>query len=85
MHHFVRRSTYVPFRWFLGGVRHCGENSCNVFLVLFMVIWILILAMLCKRAVLMLWHAFLFLGLRHVGFSSFSLLLGGFHSFFVRK
>jgi hypothetical protein len=48
-----------------------------------MVLWVLIFAMLCKRAMLMLWHAFLFLGLRHVGFfPPFSFLLGGFHFFF---
>jgi hypothetical protein len=35
----------------------CG-NSSNVFLLLFVA--------LCRRAVLMLWHAFLFLRLRHV-------------------
>jgi hypothetical protein len=46
----------------------CGENSCNVFLLLFMVLWVLTFPTLCKRAVLMLWHAFLFLGLRPVGF-----------------
>jgi hypothetical protein len=45
-----------------------GENSCNVFLLLFMVLWVLTFPTLCKRAVLMLWHAFLFLGLRPVGF-----------------
>jgi hypothetical protein len=45
-------------------VRMCGESSCNVFLLLFMVLWVPISAMLCKRAVLMLWHAFMFLGLR---------------------
>jgi hypothetical protein len=42
----------------------CGEISCNVFLLLFMVLWVLISATLCMRAVLMLWHAFMFLGLR---------------------
>jgi hypothetical protein len=43
-----------------GGV--CGDNSCNVFLLLFMVLWVPIFATLCRRAVLTLWHAFLFLG-----------------------
>jgi hypothetical protein len=38
----------------------CGENSCNVFLLLFMVLWVPIFATLCMRAVLMLWHAFQF-------------------------
>jgi hypothetical protein len=63
MQYVVCRSTYVHFRRFWG---LCGEISRNVFLLLFMVLWALIFAMLCKRAVLMLWHAFLFLGLRHV-------------------
>jgi len=42
----------------------CDENSCNVFLLLFMARWVLISATLFRRAVLVLWHAFLFLGLR---------------------
>jgi hypothetical protein len=42
----------------------CDVNSRNVFLLLFMALWVPISATLCKRAVLMLWHAFLFLGLR---------------------
>jgi hypothetical protein len=42
----------------------CGENSCNGFLLLFMVLRVPIPATLCKRAVLMLWHAFMFLVLR---------------------
>jgi hypothetical protein len=44
---------------FLGGM--CGENSCNVFVLHFMVLWIHISATLCRRAVLMLWHPFVFL------------------------
>jgi hypothetical protein len=54
-----------PFDVF-GGM--CGENSCNVFLPFFMVPWVPIFATLCKRALLMLWHAFLFIELTHVGF-----------------
>jgi hypothetical protein len=54
-----------PFDGFWG---MCVENPCNVFLPLLMVLWDLIFAMLCKRAVLMLWHAFLSLELRPVGF-----------------
>jgi hypothetical protein len=42
----------------------CDENSCNVFLLLFMALWVLISATLFRRAVMALWHAFLFLGLR---------------------
>jgi hypothetical protein len=41
----------------------CGESSCNVFLLLFMALWVPFSAMLYRRALLMLWHAFLFLGL----------------------
>jgi hypothetical protein len=47
MQHSVRRSTYVPFRRFWG---MCGENSCN----LFMVLWVRVSATLRRRAVLML-------------------------------
>jgi hypothetical protein len=68
MQHFVRRSIPLPFRLF-GGIR--GENSCNVFLLPFIVLWVPICATLCRRAMLMVWLAFLFLGL---GFLSFSLL-----------
>jgi hypothetical protein len=57
-----------PFDGF-GGM--CGDNSRNVFLLLFVVLWVLIFATLCMRAVLMLWHAFLFLGL---GLGIFSVL-----------
>jgi hypothetical protein len=43
----------------------CDVNSCNVFLLLFMALWVLISATLFRRAVLLvLWHAFLVLGLR---------------------
>jgi hypothetical protein len=54
-----------PFDVF-GGM--CGENFRNVFMLLFMVLWVPIFATLCRRAVLMLWHAFLFLRLWHVFF-----------------
>jgi hypothetical protein len=50
----------------------CDVNSCNVFVLLFMVLWVLISATLFKRAVLVLWHAYLFLGLRK-NFPSFLL------------
>jgi uncharacterized membrane protein len=40
-------------------------------------------AMLGRRAVLMLWHAFLFLGLR--SFPLFFFLLGGLHCFFLSE
>jgi hypothetical protein len=42
----------------------CDVNSCNVFLLLSMALWVLISATLFRRAVPVLWHAFLFLGLR---------------------
>jgi hypothetical protein len=41
----------------------CDVNSCNVSLLLFMALWVLISATIFRRAVLVLWHAFLFLGL----------------------
>jgi hypothetical protein len=46
----------------LGGM--CDVNSCNVFLLLFMALWVPISATLFKRAVLVMWHAFMFVGLR---------------------
>jgi hypothetical protein len=55
----------------------CDVNSCNVILLLFMVLEDPFSATLCRRAVLTLWHAFLFLGLRF--FPLFFFLLGGFH------
>jgi hypothetical protein len=62
-----------PFDGFKGMY---GENSCNVLMLLFMVLWILLFAMLCTKVVLMLWHAFIFLGLRHGGlFPPFSFCL----------
>jgi hypothetical protein len=61
MQHFVRRTAYVSFRLFWG---MCGEYSCNIFQLPFMVLWISISMTLCMRAVLMLLHAFVFLGLR---------------------
>jgi hypothetical protein len=80
MQHFVRRTTYVPFRRFWGDVRRefmqrlsaalhgtlsafCHSFCCSS--------WVPISTTLCGRAVLMLWYAFLFLGLR-----LFSLFLG---------
>jgi hypothetical protein len=61
----------------------CGESSCNVFLLLFMVLRVPISATLCRTATLMLWHAFLFLGLRF--FPLFFFLLGGLHCFSYKK
>jgi hypothetical protein len=60
----------------------CEVNSCNVYLLLFMVLlWVPISATPCRRAVLTLRHAFLFLGLRF--FPLFIFLLGGLHYFFL--
>jgi hypothetical protein len=83
MQHFVRRYAYIPFRRFWGDVQRKfvqrlsalhGTLDCFIF------------AMLCNRAVLMAWHAILFLGLRPVGFfPPFSFLLEGFHSFLLCK
>jgi hypothetical protein len=57
----------------------CGEYSFNVFLLLFMVLRVPTFATLCKRAVLVLWHAYMFLGLKPVGFfPPCSCFLGGF-------
>jgi hypothetical protein len=61
---FVCNISFVELlhvRRFWGDVR---EKTCIVFWLLFMVLWVPISATLCKRAVLMLWHAFMFLGLR---------------------
>jgi hypothetical protein len=61
MRHFVRRTMLFLFGVSVGMY---GENSCNVFMLLFMVLWFPVSVSLCMRVVLMLWHAFLFLGLR---------------------
>jgi hypothetical protein len=46
-----------------------------------MALWVLI-SILCRRTVLLVWHAFMFHGLRLVGLFYFSfLLLSGFHFF----
>jgi hypothetical protein len=78
MQHFFRRTTFVPYRRFWG---MCVENTCTVFLLLFIVLKVPICATLFKRAVLMLWHAFLSLGLRFFPFSFF--LLDGLRCFFL--
>jgi hypothetical protein len=59
----------------------CDVNSCNVFLLLFMALWVPISATLFRRVVMTLWHAFLFLGLRF--FALFFFLLGGLHCLFL--
>jgi hypothetical protein len=71
MKHFVRRTTSAPFRRF-GGM--CDVNSGNVFLVLFMELWVPISATLFRRAMLTLWHAFMLLGFSFFLFSSFCLV-----------
>jgi hypothetical protein len=70
--HFVRQTTFVSGGCF-GGM--CGENSCNAFLLLFMVLWVPISAILCMMAMLMLWHAVMFLGLRFFLFDSIYLVV----------
>jgi hypothetical protein len=56
----------------------CSDNSCNVFLLLFMILWVPISTTLFRRAVLMLWHAFVFLGLRFFLFLAFMFLFSSF-------
>jgi hypothetical protein len=75
--------SFVDLLLFLFGVFGgiCDVNSCSVFLLLCMALWVPISAMLLRRAVLTLWHAFLFLGLRF--FPLFFFLLGGLHCFFL--
>jgi hypothetical protein len=75
--------SFVELLMFLFGVfgRGCGDNSCNVFLRLVMGLSVPISAMLCKRAVLLLWHAFLFLGRRFLPL--FFFLHGGLRCFFL--
>jgi hypothetical protein len=79
----VRSVLLFPF----GGFWGVCENSCNAFLLLFvMILWVPIFAMLCRKAVPMLWHVSLFLGLCGLwGFFLFTLSLstGGFHCFFL--
>jgi hypothetical protein len=80
---FVCNISFVELLLFLFGAfwEMCGENLCNVFLPLFMVLWVHVSATLCMRAVLMLWHVFLFLGLRF--FPLFYFFLGGLRCFFL--
>jgi hypothetical protein len=58
-----------------------GESSCNAFLLLFMILWVLVFVTLCKREVLTLWHALMFLGLKV--FPLFFFSLGGECCFFL--
>jgi hypothetical protein len=78
MQQFIRRTNHVRFRGFWG---MCDVSSCNVVLLLFMVLWVPISETLCRRAVMTLWHAFMFLGLRFI--PVFVFLLGGRHCFFL--
>jgi hypothetical protein len=82
---FVLRFLFVDLLMFLFGVLGgmCAVNSCNVFLLLVMALRVPISTTLFRRAVLVLWHAFLFLGLRFVPL--FFLLLGSLHCFFCKK
>jgi hypothetical protein len=76
--HFVRRTTSIPFRRFLGGVRREFMQRLYATLLGTMVPNS---ATLCKRAMLTLWHAFMFLGLRFL--SLFLFLLSGLYCFFL--
>jgi hypothetical protein len=78
MQHFFVDLLLFRFGVF-GGM--CDVNSCNVFLLLFMALWVPIYVTLFKRAVPMLWHTFMFLGLGF--FPLFFLMLGGLHCFFL--
>jgi hypothetical protein len=69
MHHFVRRTTYVSFQRFGGDVwREFMQR-------LFAAFHGTISATLRRRAVLTLWHAFVFLGLRFSPLFSFRLVV----------
>jgi hypothetical protein len=64
----VRRTTFVPFRRFLGDVRQKFMQSISAAPWY----WVTIFAMLCMRAVPLLWHVSMFVGLiGRSGFSSF--------------
>jgi hypothetical protein len=76
--HFVRRTTYVPFRLFWGDG---GREFMKRLSVLFMVLWVPFSAMLFKRAMPTLWHVFTFLGLRFVPL--FLFLLSALYCFFL--
>jgi hypothetical protein len=78
MQHFV-----VDLLMFLFGVfgGMCAVNSCNVFLLLFMAMWDPIFATLFMRALVTLWHAFMFL--RAQVFPLFFFLLGGLQCLFL--
>jgi hypothetical protein len=79
----VCNTLFVDILMFFFGVfgGMCDVNSCKVFLLLFMALWVPISATLFKRAMLTVWHAFQFLGLRF--FPLFFFLLGGLHRFFL--
>jgi hypothetical protein len=78
MQHFVRQSTHVPFRRFWGDVRREFMQRLSPTLH---GTWVPISATLFRRAVLTLWHAFLFLVFSF--FPLFFFLLGGLHCFFL--
>jgi hypothetical protein len=59
----------------------CDVNSCNVFQLLIMALWVSISATLFRRGVLTLWLAFLFLRLWF--FRLFFFLLGDLCCFFL--
>jgi hypothetical protein len=77
---FVEECTFVRFgvNWGM-----CDVNSCNAFLLLFMLLWVPISVTLCRRAVRTLRHAFMFLGLRF--FPLFFILFGCLKCFFLKE
>jgi hypothetical protein len=77
MQHFIRRSTSVPFRRFLGDARREFMQRLSATLHGTLGSYLHD----ARRAVLVLWHAFVFLGLRF--FPLFFFLLGGLHCFFL--
>jgi hypothetical protein len=82
MRHFVRRSTFVPFRRFWGDVRRDFMQRLSAALHGTLGSYLRDAFQEGSRFfVPMLWHAFLFLGLRF--FPLFFFLLGGLHCFFL--
>jgi hypothetical protein len=78
--HSLRSDAYVRMRIlfvdllvYLFGVfgGMCDVNLCNVFLLLFMALWVYISATLFRRATMTLWHAFMFLESSGLVFFSF--------------
>jgi hypothetical protein len=81
MQHFVCRSSCLSFRRYLAVVRR--QFMQRLFAPLHGILGSYVRDAL-KGALLMFWHAFLFLGLRHVRFfPPRFFLIGGFHCLFL--